>query len=77
MSDQQAGHSSDWRIDYLMLAALWGASFLFMRMGAAEFGPLATAWTRVCIATLFLFPLLLCSSGVSASHTSYLVQPHL
>ena len=59
MSDQQAGDSSDWRTDYLMLAALWGASFLFMRMGAAEFGPLATAWTRVCIATLFLFPLLL------------------
>ena len=59
MSDQQAGDSSDWRIDYLMLAALWGASFLFMRMGAAEFGPLATAWTRVCIATLFLFPLML------------------
>ena len=58
MSDQQAGDSSDWRIDYLMLAALWGSSFLFMRMGAAEFGPLATAWTRVCIATLFLFPLL-------------------
>ena len=59
MSDQQAGDSSDWRIDYLMLAALWGASFLFMRMGAAEFGPLATAWTRVCIAALFLFPLML------------------
>ena len=59
MSDQQAGDSPDWRIDYLMLAALWGASFLFMRMGAAEFGPLATAWTRVCIAALFLFPLML------------------
>ena len=59
MSDQQAGDSSDWRIDYLMLAAFWGASFLFMRMGAAEFGPLATAWTRVCIAALFLFPLML------------------
>ena len=59
MSDQQAGDSSDWRIDYLMLAALWGASFLFMRMGAAEFGPLATAWTRVCVATLFLLPFML------------------
>ena len=59
MSDQQSGDSPDWRIDYLMLAALWGASFLFMRMGAAEFGPLATAWTRVCIAALFLFPLML------------------
>jgi drug/metabolite transporter (DMT)-like permease len=52
-------HSPDWRIDYLMLAALWGSSFLFMRMGTAEFGPLATAWTRVCVATLFLFPFML------------------
>jgi drug/metabolite transporter (DMT)-like permease len=59
MSQQQAGDSPDWRFDYLMLAALWGASFLFMRIGAAEFGPLATAWTRVWIATLFLFPLML------------------
>lgn len=25
------------------LAALWGAAFLFMRMGAAEFGPVALA----------------------------------
>jgi drug/metabolite transporter (DMT)-like permease len=28
-------------------------------MGAAEFGPLATAWTRVCVATLFLLPFML------------------
>ena len=59
MSAPQAVDSPDWRFDYLMLAALWGSSFLFMRMGAAEFGPLATAWTRVCIATLFLGPLML------------------
>jgi drug/metabolite transporter (DMT)-like permease len=52
-------NSQDWRVDYLLLAALWGSSFLFMRMGAAEFGPLATAWTRVCVATLFLAPLML------------------
>jgi len=59
MSQQQTANSPDWRFDYLTLAALWGASFLFMRMGAAEFGPVATAWTRVCVATLFLFPLML------------------
>ena len=35
--------TTDWRTDYVLLGALWGASFLFMRMGAAEFGPLATA----------------------------------
>ena len=27
--------------ELLLLAALWGASFLFMRIGAPEFGPLA------------------------------------
>ena len=59
MSENNRGDSQDWRVDYLMLAALWGSSFLFMRMGAAEFGPLATAWTRVCVATLFLFPFML------------------
>jgi len=59
MSDQQEGVSQDWRLDYLLLAALWGSSFLFMRMGATEFGDLTTAWTRVCVATLFLWPLML------------------
>jgi drug/metabolite transporter (DMT)-like permease len=52
-------NSQDWRVDYLLLAALWGSSFLFMRMGASEFGPLATAWTRVFVATLFLSPFML------------------
>ena len=59
MSENNRSDSQDWRIDYLMLAALWGSSFLFMRMGAAEFGPLGTAWARVCVATLFLFPFML------------------
>ncbi len=59
MRETQATHQAlDWRADYVMLGALWGASFLFMRMGAAEFGPLVTAWLRVCIATLMLFPLM-------------------
>ena len=45
-------------IDLLLLAALWGASFLFMRMGAAEFGPIALVAVRVTGAALFLLPLL-------------------
>lgn len=48
-----------WVIDLVLLAALWGASFLFMRIGAVEFGALPTAAVRVGIATLFLLPLLL------------------
>ena len=45
--------------ELLALAALWGASFLFMRLGAAEFGPVALSALRVGLATLVLLPLLL------------------
>ena len=39
------------------LAAMWGGSFLFMRLGAGEFGPVALAAVRVIGASLFLLPL--------------------
>lgn len=45
--------------EFVLLGAIWGASFLFMRLGAAEFGALPTAGLRVGIAALFLLPLLL------------------
>ena len=45
-------------LDLMLLAALWGASFLFMRLGAAEFGPVALAAIRVVIASAVLLPLL-------------------
>lgn len=48
-----------WLIDLVLLAALWGASFLFMRVAAAEFGALPAAAARVAIATLFLLPIAL------------------
>jgi drug/metabolite transporter (DMT)-like permease len=38
---------------------IWGASFLFTRIGTVEFGVWATAGLRVLIATLFLLPILL------------------
>ncbi len=44
--------------DFVLLAALWGASFLFMRVGAPEFGPIALIGIRVAIAALCLWPLL-------------------
>ena len=50
---------SAWFPEYLLLAALWGSSFLFMRLGTVEFGALPTAGVRVAIASLFLLPLLL------------------
>ena len=55
-------HSSSarpWLGDFLLLAAIWGSSFLFMRLASAELGALPTAAVRVGIASLFLTPLLL------------------
>lgn len=44
--------------ELVALAAIWGASFLFMRLGAAEFGPVALSAVRVAGAALVLLPLL-------------------
>lgn len=45
--------------ELLLLAALWGASFLFMREGAPQFGPIPLMMLRTAIAALFLLPCLL------------------
>lgn len=37
-----------------LLAALWGGSFLFMRVAVPILGPLCTAWLRMGIAALIL-----------------------
>lgn len=44
-------------IDLLLLAALWGASFLFMRIAAPHFGAAALSAVRVGGAALVLLPL--------------------
>ncbi len=54
-----ASRPSPWIPEFVLLAAIWGASFLFTRIGTVEFGVLATAGLRVLIATLFLLPILL------------------
>ncbi|WP_211454022.1 DMT family transporter [Collimonas antrihumi] len=45
-------------IELLLLAAIWGASFLFLRIAAPEFGPFALIALRVGIAALMLAPVL-------------------
>jgi len=44
-------------VELFALAALWGASFLFMRIAVPGFGPVALAAVRVAGATLLLLPL--------------------
>ncbi|MET1257238.1 DMT family transporter [Aliikangiella maris] len=46
-------------IDLTLLAAIWGASFLFMRVAAPEFGAIPLIFTRILIAVLFLLPIVI------------------
>lgn len=57
--------------ELVLLAALWGASFLFMRLGAYEFGPLALAFVRVGLATALLLPLLASRGSLGALRTHW------
>lgn len=63
-------HAKRWLADFLILAAIWGSSFLFMRAAALELGALPTAAVRVAIASVFLLPLMLAKGhwGVMRQH---------
>jgi len=52
-------------IDLLVLSALWGASFLFMRIAGPELGPVVLSLLRAAIAALFLLPFLLLQIGTA------------
>lgn len=56
--DGQAGR--DWRtpVELLVLAAIWGGSFLFLRITAPKFGPLALVDVRLALGALVLSPFL-------------------
>lgn len=43
----------------LLLAAIWGASFLFMRIAAPEFGIYVLVALRTALASLVLLPVVL------------------
>lgn len=48
----------DW-MELVLLAAVWGAAFLFTRIAAPEFGPVPLIATRVTVAALFLLTLVI------------------
>ena len=52
--------------ELLALAALWGGSFLFMRVAVPAFGPVALAFLRVFGAALMLVPLLAARGELAA-----------
>ena len=57
--------------ELIALAAIWGASFLFMRIGVPEFGPLTLTALRVGIATLCLLPLVLWQRQLGTMRTHW------
>ena len=50
-------------IDFVLLSAIFGASFLILRVGVPEFGPFALIGLRSWIAVLCLLPLMLLREG--------------
>lgn len=50
-------------LELIILAAVWGASFLFMRVATPELGPVPLIAVRVGIATVVLLPTMLSASA--------------
>ena len=59
-------------LELVLLAAIWGASFLFMRLGSPEFGPLLFMALRTSIACLFLVLCLLFYRQLASLKTQFL-----
>ena len=52
--------AAPWRtpVELTLLGAVWGGSFLFMRVAAADFGPFALVDVRLALGALILLPFL-------------------
>lgn len=55
-----ATHTARWLtpIELTLLGAIWGGSFLFMRVAAADFGPFALVEIRLALGAIVLLPFL-------------------
>jgi|GEM_PF-1194860 len=56
-------------LDLLLLAALWGGSFLFIRLSVDDFGPIALSGMRILIAGAALLPVLFLSNKIAMIRT--------
>jgi drug/metabolite transporter (DMT)-like permease len=53
-----SGTAKAWLPDFILLSAVWGSSFMFMRLAVVDFGTIPTATLRAGIGALALLPLL-------------------
>jgi len=60
----------DWLtpLELALLGAIWGASFLFMRVAANDFGPFALVEVRLALGALVLAPFLYQARGLFRRH---------
>ena len=61
-------------LELLTLAALWGGSYILLRVAVPPFGPVALIALRVAIASCFLVPMLAARGELRALRTGW---PHL
>ena len=54
------------RLEFVCLAAIWGASFLFIRVAAPEFGPMSLMLVRCLVGAAILVPLAVARHGMPA-----------
>lgn len=56
----ETAHTARWLtpVELTLLGAIWGGSFLFMRIAAADFGPFALVQMRLTLGALVLLPFL-------------------
>lgn len=64
-------------IELIVLAALWGASFLFMRVAVPEFGAVMLIEVRVLLAGLVLLPFWWIKETKHTRQVTLLAWPHL
>jgi drug/metabolite transporter (DMT)-like permease len=56
----------------LVLAAIWGASFLLIKVGVRDFEPATLVFLRVLLAALTLLPIVLFTTGLRGLQASWL-----
>lgn len=60
-------------VELTLLAAIWGGSFLFMRIATPEFGPFALIFVRAAVAAVTLFPFILHAKQVKVIVQNWLL----
>lgn len=54
----KALHAAPWQVWFLVLGAIWGCSFLFIKLGLQSFTPVQVAYGRVTIGAIVLLVIL-------------------